>query len=81
MTAGKPAAAAGQVEPPSERELAGLRLAGQGLTNKAIAVELKISGRTVQAHLASVYGKLGVASRTEAVTKSLKLGWIVLADR
>ena len=57
-----------------------LRLAGQGLANKAIAAALGISDRTVQGHLANVYGKLGVASRTEAVTKALKLGWIVLED-
>ncbi len=80
MTTGKPAAAAGQVEPLTERELAVLRLAAQGLTNKAIAAELGLSDRTVQGHLANIYGKLAVASRTEAVTKALKLGWLVLDD-
>ena len=82
MTAG-PAqpAASEQVEPLSERELDVLRLAGQGLTNKAIGLDLGISDRTVQGHLANIYGKLGVASRTEAVTKALKLGWIVLEDK
>ncbi len=78
MTTGKPAAAHEQVEPLSDRELDVLRLAGQGLTNKAIGHTLSISDRTVQGHLANIYGKLGVASRTEAVTKALKLGWIVL---
>ena len=68
------------VERLSERELAVLRLAGQGLTNKAIGATLGISDRTVQGHMANLYGKLGVASRTEAVTKALKLGWIVLED-
>ncbi len=81
MSTGKPAAAGDQVEPLSERELAVLRLAGQGLTNKAIGAALGISDRTVQGHLANLYGKFGVASRTEAVTKALKLGWIVLEDR
>lgn len=80
MTTGKPAAAAGQVEPLTERELEVLRLAAHGLTNKAIAVELGLSDRTVQGHLANIYGKLAVASRTEAVTKALKLGWLVLDD-
>ncbi len=80
MTSGKPAAAAEQVEPLSERELEVLRLAARGLTNKAIAAQLKVSDRTVQGHLASIYGKLAVASRTEAVTKALKLGWLVLGD-
>ena len=81
MTSGRPAAASEQVEPLSERELDVLRLAGQGLTNKAIGLNLGISDRTVQGHLANIYGKLGVASRTEAVTKALKLGWIVLEDK
>jgi DNA-binding NarL/FixJ family response regulator len=77
-TSGRPAGAQGQIEPLSERELDVLRLAGKGYTNKAIGHELNISDRTVQGHLATIYGKLGVASRTEAVTKALKLGWIVL---
>ena len=81
MTAGRPAAASEQVEPLSERELDVLRLAGQGLTNKAIGLDLGISDRTVQGHLANIYGKLGVSSRTEAVTTALKLGWIVLEDK
>jgi len=80
MTTGKPAAAVEQVEPLSARELEVLRLAAHGLTNKAIAAELGVSDRTVQGHLASIYGKLAVASRTEAVTKALKLGWLVLDD-
>jgi DNA-binding NarL/FixJ family response regulator len=80
MTSGKPAGAAEQVEALSERELDVLRLAAQGLTNKAIAAELGLSDRTVQGHLASTYGKLAVQSRTEAVTKALKLGRLVLGD-
>src|SRR5512139_949844 len=54
MTTGKPAAAAEQVEPLSERELDVLRLAAHGLTNKAVAAELGVSDRTVQGHLASI---------------------------
>ncbi len=80
ITSGSPAAAHAQIEPLSERELAVLQLAGQGLTNKAIGLELGISSRTVQGHLANVYGKLEVNSRTEAVTRALKLGWIVLEE-
>lgn len=78
LNTGGPAAAADQVEPLSERELEVLQLAAGGLTNKAIGQTLQISDRTVQGHLASIYAKLGVASRTEAVTRALKLGWIVL---
>ena len=64
------------VETVSERELAVLRLAARGLTNKAIGVELDISDRTVQAHLARIYDKLQVASRTEAVMRAVALGWL-----
>lgn len=80
MTTGKPAAASEQVELLSERELTVLRRAARGLTNKEIAADLGISDRTGQGHLASIYGKLVVASRTEAVTRALKLGWLVLDD-
>ena len=64
----------------SERELDVLRLAARGLTNKQIGADLQISDRTVQNHLANVYGKLGVASRTEAVTAALQRGLIHLKD-
>jgi DNA-binding NarL/FixJ family response regulator len=73
-----PAGAGEQIEMLTSRELEILRRAAQGLTNKAIGQDLGISDRTVQGHLASIFGKLGVASRTEAVTEALKRGWIVL---
>ena len=75
---GGPAQAANQVESLTAREIDVLRLAAQGRTNRAIGRELGISDRTVQGHLANIYGKLNVASRTEAVTEALKRGWIVL---
>jgi DNA-binding NarL/FixJ family response regulator len=75
---GRPERAADQVEPLTDRELDVLRLAARGLTNRAIGHDLGISHRTVQGHLASVYGKLGVNSRTEAVTEALRRGWIVV---
>jgi DNA-binding NarL/FixJ family response regulator len=78
MASGKPAGAAEQVESLTERELDVLRLAAQGKTNRAIGGELDISHRTVQGHLASIYGKLGASSRTEAVTEALRRGWIVI---
>ena len=58
------------VEPLSDRELEVLRLVAQGQTNKAIGVELAISDRTVQGHLAKIYSKLNAASRTEAVMRA-----------
>jgi DNA-binding NarL/FixJ family response regulator len=75
---GKPTTAAEQVEPLTLRELDVLRLAARGLTNRAIGYELGISHRTVQGYLASIYGKLGVSSRTEAVTEAIRRGWIVV---
>jgi DNA-binding NarL/FixJ family response regulator len=75
---GRPEGAADQVELLTARELDVLRLAAQGLTNRAIGRELGISHRTVQGYLANVYGKLEVNSRTEAVTQALRRGWIVI---
>jgi DNA-binding NarL/FixJ family response regulator len=60
----------------TERELEVLALVGKGYTNKAIGVQLGISDRTVQGHLARIYGKLQVGSRTEAVTRGISLGLI-----
>ncbi len=68
------------LERPTERELEVLRLAGQGLTNRAIGRELGISSRTVQGHLARVYSKLQVGTRTEAVLKAIQEGWITVDD-
>jgi two-component system, NarL family, response regulator LiaR len=68
-------------EPLTERERDILQLASSGLTNKGIGAKLSISDRTVQGHLASIYAKLGVNSRTEAVTKALQLNIIQLEQR
>ena len=65
-----------QVEPLTERELEVLALVAQGYTNKAIGLHLGISDRTVQGHLAKVYGKLDVNSRTEAVMRAVAEGWL-----
>jgi DNA-binding NarL/FixJ family response regulator len=66
------------VEPLSDRERAVLVLAAAGLTNRAIGHQLTISDRTVQGHLANIFGKLQVGGRTEAVTRALHLGLIEL---
>lgn len=60
----------------TERELEVLALVAKGLTNKAIGVQLSISDRTVQGHLAHIFSKLQSGSRTEAVMKAVSLGWI-----
>jgi NarL family two-component system response regulator LiaR len=52
----------------------------QGLSNRAIGLELGISDRTVQGHLANLFGKLGVATRTEAALLAVKMGWINLDE-
>lgn len=70
-------------EPPetlSQREMEVLQLATQGLSNQDIADELSLSLRTVQAHLGHIFNKLQVSSRTEAVVRALKEGWITLDD-
>ena len=64
------------VEPLTERELDVLRLAAKGFTNKAIGLQLSISDRTVQGHLAHIFAKLQATSRTEAVMRAVSLGWI-----
>ena len=64
----------------SEREIVILKLATRGLNNQDIASELYLSLRTVQSHLGSIFNKLQVSSRTEAVVKALKEGWITLDD-
>ena len=64
------------VEPLTDRELDVLRLAAKGFTNKAIGVQLNISDRTVQGHLAHIFAKLQAASRTEAVMRGVSLGLV-----
>ncbi len=63
-------------EPLTDRELDVLRLAARGFTNKAIGVQLAISDRTVQGHLAHIFAKMHAGSRTEAVMRAVQLGWI-----
>ena len=58
------------------RERTVLALVADGLPNREIAHELEISEHTVKFHLASVFGKLGASSRTEAVRRGLQLGLI-----
>ena len=68
------------VEGLTDRELEILSSAARGLTNKEIGKVLFISDRTVQGHLQNVYQKLGVGTRTEAVTAGLTRGLITLTD-
>ena len=72
----RPAASDAPPEALTERELEVLGLAAKGHTNKAIGVQLTISDRTVQGHLAKIYDKLHATSRTEAVMRAVSLGLI-----
>jgi DNA-binding NarL/FixJ family response regulator len=60
----------------SPQELRLLKLLTQGHQNKTAAVELGISVHTVSFHLRSIYEKLHVHSRSEAVARALREGWI-----
>jgi DNA-binding NarL/FixJ family response regulator len=64
----------------SKRETDIIRLAAQGMTNKDIADKLHLSNRTVEGHLRTVFNKLGVGSRTEAVLYGLRKGWLTLDE-
>ena len=64
----------------SKRETEILRLAAKGMSNQEIARELFLSRRTVQAHLASIFRKMDVGSRTEAILQALRKGWLALDD-
>ncbi|MBV9544814.1 MAG: response regulator transcription factor [Chloroflexi bacterium] len=65
-------------DPLTARELQVLQLVAQGLPNKGIARRLGISENTAKFHVASLCGKLGASSRTEAVTIAARLGLILL---
>ena len=58
------------------RELSALRLLANGESNKEIATSLDISERTVKTHLAHLFDKLGVTSRTEAVRVATRRGLV-----
>ena len=66
------------VEPLTERELEVLELVAAGLGNKEVASRLEISEHTVKFHVASIMGKLGAGSRTEAVTLAIRQGLIMV---
>jgi NarL family two-component system response regulator LiaR len=64
----------------SQREIEILRLAASGMSNKDIAQQLFLTVRTVKAHLANIFNKMGCGCRTDAIIKGLKEGYITLDD-
>ncbi len=65
---------AGLVEPLTERELEVLSLIALGMTNQEIARKLIVAKGTIKAHTGSIYRKLDVSNRTEAVARARQLG-------
>jgi len=64
--------------PLTDREAEVLGLVAKGMANKQIAVALGISEHTVKFHVSSIYSKLNVTNRTEAVREGLRGGWVAL---
>ncbi len=58
----------------TERETVVLKMAAKGMSNSEIAEELCLSVRTIESHLGSIFNKLGVGSRTEAVIEAMRRG-------
>jgi NarL family two-component system response regulator YdfI len=72
--AGEPAALRPSQYPLTEREIEVLRLVAQGLSSKLIARQLSITPGTVNYHLATVFNKLGVDTRAQAVAVATQRG-------
>jgi two-component system, NarL family, response regulator YdfI len=66
------------LEPLTKREREVLQMLAGGLANKEIAARLTISDHTVKFHVASILGKLGVSTRTEAVSVGIRRGLVLL---
>ncbi|GHO86614.1 response regulator [Dictyobacter formicarum] len=70
-------AQAGPREPLTMREQEVLRLVVQGLRNTEISRRLSVSVKTIETHLTSLYGKLGVQSRAEAIALAQRQGLLL----
>jgi NarL family two-component system response regulator YdfI len=76
--ANMPAAVDELPEPLTRREREVLQMLAAGLVNKEIAARLTISDHTVKFHVASILGKLGASTRTEAVSAGIRRGLVML---
>ena len=77
-TVGSSAPADELLEPLTKREREVLQMLAAGLANKEIAARLAISDHTVKFHVASILGKLGASTRTEAVSVGIRRGLVLL---
>ncbi|NWG17866.1 MAG: response regulator transcription factor [Chloroflexi bacterium] len=66
--------------PLSPREMEILQFVTHGLSNKEIALKLRISQQTVKNHMTSILKKLNVEDRTQAAVNALRRGWVRLED-
>ena len=74
--ASNPAPMDEKATPLTDREEEVLKAVAQGERSKEVAFRLGITERTVKAHLASIYNKLGVDSRAAAITIAAQKGWL-----
>jgi DNA-binding NarL/FixJ family response regulator len=74
FAAGHPTVAAGAFPELSDREREVLALMAQGVSNAAVAERLVLSSRTVRNHITSIFGKLQVADRAEAIVRARQAG-------
>jgi DNA-binding NarL/FixJ family response regulator len=71
-----PAGAEREIESLTPREMEVLEMLAEGLSNKQIGARLHISEHTAKFHVNSILGKLGAGTRTEAVMRGLRKGWL-----
>jgi len=81
FAAGREEGGASRIQPPpSDKETAVLKMIAHGHTNKEIAERLFMSQRNVEYAISHLFGKLGAASRQEAVVKAIERKWLSLND-
>ncbi|MBI4319310.1 MAG: response regulator transcription factor [Chloroflexi bacterium] len=70
----------GSGEQLTPREIALLKLAARGMSNKDIALQLGMNTRTVKGYLTNIFSKMAVNSRSQAIAQALKNGWLSVLD-
>ena len=65
----------------TSREAEVLQLVADGMTNEQVAQKLSVGQKAVQMHLTSIYSKLGVSRRTEAIVQAVRKGIVVIDDQ